>query len=388
MSASAAALRDGTEYLVFGGGGARALSFVGALNTFFDGSDAVAAQWYAKQLRGTAGTSMGAALAVCVALSIVPSRMKSLLHELRLDRITTNLNFVRMTTHLGLTDGSVVLEIAGRILAERGLAPDATFEDVRAVTGKDLALIAVNVTDSATVVMSSRATPGMEVRRAVRASTSLPLLFEPVVMGDAYVVDGAIHRNIPYDLFPPSRTLAFKVAFESPLAVTPGRHTASDLLALITNIVGCALEKQAEDLHEQSPCRVVETRPSVTTTSFSLTESQWAEVWRSGAVAMQAFLLKPWFVGAITAIMSGARQVRAPPPTPIMPRRVCLTAPVAISEPVASNDGNDGEYDEEETAASAISADVASLGSAVDSISSGVSDARVRASSVLRSMDM
>ena len=50
-------------------------------------------------------------------------------------------------------------------------------------------------------------TPYMEVARAVRISSCIPLYFAPVKYNDKYYVDGGCLRNLPVDAFPNSKSI-------------------------------------------------------------------------------------------------------------------------------------------------------------------------------------
>ncbi len=88
-----------------------------------------------------------------------------------------------------------------------------TLQEFHAVTGKDLSLVAADVTKGMKLVLNHRTAPGVPVVWAVRMSMSIPLLWQEVIWkqewghyrgldlaGDA-IVDGGLLSNFPIELF-------------------------------------------------------------------------------------------------------------------------------------------------------------------------------------------
>lgn len=66
---------------------------------------------------------------------------------------------------------------------------------------KDLYITAVNKSTGELEVFNATNTPDVEIALACRASASIPLVFEPVKIGDNYYVDGGYRDNVPMKYF-------------------------------------------------------------------------------------------------------------------------------------------------------------------------------------------
>jgi NTE family protein len=62
-------------------------------------------------------------------------------------------------------------------------------------------VVASNLSRQRPQVFNAHCTPDLAIWRAVRASISIPLIFEPVRINDEYFVDGGLALNFPIDLY-------------------------------------------------------------------------------------------------------------------------------------------------------------------------------------------
>lgn len=66
---------------------------------------------------------------------------------------------------------------------------------------KHLTVIASNLTRQQPQIFSAQTSPDLPIWHAVRASISIPLIFEPVKINNDYFVDGGLAWNYPIDLY-------------------------------------------------------------------------------------------------------------------------------------------------------------------------------------------
>lgn len=126
------------------------------------------------------GTSAGGAVAVLYAAGYTPAEIRDLFRNSELRRVA-----VPDHDRLGLFGQRRREEMLIRLLGER------TFADLRfpcAVVATDL------VSGKSVVINEGPLVP------ALLATTALPSLFPPVLMGDAVLVDGGILNNLPVDV--------------------------------------------------------------------------------------------------------------------------------------------------------------------------------------------
>lgn len=200
------------KYLSIAGGGLAGKLYVGALLAIDDHLKANGAcegvrQW-ARELRGVAGCSAGAVMAICVLIGLS-------LHDLsELCVMGSQLScFLRrpdpgmLAEHYGLDDASGVYDLIGEALRRAGLARDITLGGLHRYIGRDLVVVASNIQTSEKLYLSHKTHPDMTVCDAIVASCSIPFVYTPLVLGPGMTLcDGGLTENEPV-LFPTEETL-------------------------------------------------------------------------------------------------------------------------------------------------------------------------------------
>lgn len=156
--------------LALGAGGARALAHIGVLAVLDDAGLAP---------RAIAGTSMGAFVGAMYAAGADPDEMTAGVEGLELRQLAA-------LPTLTLKPGSIMT--ADRIEAQLRRVLPPTFADLRI----PLACVATDLVTGAAVVVSQGDLP-----RAVRASMTIPILFDPVPDDGRLLVDGGIVDPVP-----------------------------------------------------------------------------------------------------------------------------------------------------------------------------------------------
>ena len=163
--------------LVLGGGGARGLAHVGVLRVL---------QREEIPIDLIAGTSMGGLLGALFAAGIPFEVVEEEIAQLG-----------RLSEQIRLVDVSLTaagLSVRGRriynFMADL-LGDDLTFADLRL----PLAMVATDIRAGREVILQ-----GGLVIDAVRATISIPGVFEPVELGDYRLVDGGVLDNVPVDV--------------------------------------------------------------------------------------------------------------------------------------------------------------------------------------------
>jgi NTE family protein len=178
--------------LALGGGGVRGLAHLGALSVLEEHFT----------INGIVGTSIGAILGGLYALGHTPSELRVLAHTLRLSRFTSLF--------------SLDLEMKG-LVNGRGLR-----EYLRELTGghsiADCRIPFIAVSYDLRSRCTLLHTEG-DLALAMRASSSLPMLFRPVIYGDRVIVDGGIEHPLPVEYLPrlPEADLTVAVNVLSPV---------------------------------------------------------------------------------------------------------------------------------------------------------------------------
>jgi len=164
--------------LVLGGGGARGLAHIGVLKVF---------RREQIPIDLIAGTSMGGLVGALYAAGVSIETV-----ETEIGRLLSNRKEQMKLVDLRLT--SAGLSVSGRriynFMADL-LGDDLTFDQL----ALPLSMVAVDVNTGCDVILQ-----GGLVIDAVRATISVPGVFDPVDLGDYRLVDGGVLDNVPVDV--------------------------------------------------------------------------------------------------------------------------------------------------------------------------------------------
>lgn len=185
-------------HLVFSGGGANGIMYVG-------GYRALWASGVVAGLKGAAGTSIGALFATVSVLQIPPEDLEMMVQNLDTDKLMDNSWFplddvVKFFTHLGIYRGKYLENWCERIISRWSVA-NCTFAEMYHRTGRHLKICVANETLAEPEYWDHVTQPDMPVARAIRASASLPFIYDPVDHAGCRYVDGGICDIFPVDTF-------------------------------------------------------------------------------------------------------------------------------------------------------------------------------------------
>lgn len=114
-----------------------------------------------------------------------------------------------MTLKDVMSDSVRLLGPEGKCTQFRG----TTFADLKLFKPENkLVISGFDISNGTLVYFSFETTPNLRISKAVRASSSVPIVFAPVVHDGHLYVDGGVLRRVPVDAFPssaPERSIAF-----------------------------------------------------------------------------------------------------------------------------------------------------------------------------------
>lgn len=167
--------KGGTIGLALGSGGARGVAHIGVLEVLEE---------YGVPIDYIAGTSIGSVVGALYAAGVSVKKMKDF--ALSLDRRKTMSLFDPILNFSGIFSGNKIISI----LEDLGLK-GLSFSDLKI----PFSAIAVDMIKGREVVINKGS-----VVMAVRASSSIPMVFAPVIYKDYYLVDGGIIDPVPVDV--------------------------------------------------------------------------------------------------------------------------------------------------------------------------------------------
>ncbi|AIB52113.1 UPF0028 protein YchK [Faustovirus] len=201
--------------LVFEGGGVLGVSYCGVLEELHKLN-------ILKNITGFAGTSVGSIVASLLACGASYNFIKSELMGLNLAKLTDYtsdykiVNFVNLINHYGLCRGDKLYNWITDMLYKLTGREKITFSDVKQLYGNDLYITGTNLSRRSVVYFHHSSHPDMQLRDAIRISTSVPGIFTPVEYKGELMVDGGVIVNFPINVF-----------------IEKGKHSAHDTLGFM-----------------------------------------------------------------------------------------------------------------------------------------------------------
>lgn len=184
--------------IAFSGGGAHTLAFIGSIKYLEE-------HGYSEYVRNIIGASGGSFFALFMLLNWRYERVhayctKELLVHLNHNMISIKSLF-RLPSTFGLNDGECIVNIVEDILERSGVHAGATFMELTKMFGRHIVIAATNVTQRKIEYLSVDTYPEMKISTAIRMSTSIPILFTPVMYYDDLYVDSLVYNNFPVNFF-------------------------------------------------------------------------------------------------------------------------------------------------------------------------------------------
>lgn len=181
--------------LFLSGGGTLAISILGTLSVL----EEVGYVRPNQDIEHYAGVSFGAIISFCLVLGLKVKDILALLYQLDMTvfRLQNVCDIIKLIENFGIDNGEKLLVVFRTILQDRLGIEDVTFGRLFELTGKHLIIQAVNLSTGILVTFSALSSPDMSVTAALRMSTSIPYVFEPVKYDGHIYVDGAIISNFP-----------------------------------------------------------------------------------------------------------------------------------------------------------------------------------------------
>ena len=184
-------------HVYFSGGGIKGLCYLGIIRYIY-------IEKMMKHIRDVAGTSVGAYFALVLALQIplefLEEQMMLIVENFNLMTPENYLyidetKFANLLTKNGMLTIEFLLDPVVKYLELQYGASDLTFIEFAKKTGINLYVNSININHIQNVTFCVDETPNVSVIDAVKASMSIPFMFEPVLIDGEYYIDGVRDFN-------------------------------------------------------------------------------------------------------------------------------------------------------------------------------------------------
>jgi len=185
------------KYLVFSGGGARGISFIGALQILHK------LNILDEKILGYAGTSVGSLFASILAIGYTPDEMMLIMNKMDFNKIADSskeLNYI--------------YDLLGDLISVKTGNPDYSIKNLYLDKNIKLIIPVTSVLNSKLIYFNQNY--DIPIRMAVKMSMTIPHVFNPVIYEGGMYVDGGVFDYYPISVFDDdiqdtSEVLGFKI---------------------------------------------------------------------------------------------------------------------------------------------------------------------------------
>jgi NTE family protein len=182
--------------LVLSGGGQAGFSYIGVMKYLEETG-------YINNIQNILGVSIGSIFSLMITLNMNSKQFGNLLTLVNTEMGEINIhNILSFFETFGIDDGERITKLIKACIKVKLGNENATFEDLHNYNkNKNLLIFATNLTKKEKTIFSFDKTPNVELWKAVRASCTYPLYFQPIKIEDDLYVDGGVSCNYPIYYF-------------------------------------------------------------------------------------------------------------------------------------------------------------------------------------------
>lgn len=194
------------ENLVFEGGGTKGAAYVGCMKVMND-------LGLLHKVKRVAGTSAGSITAALLACGSGYEGLKEAIDHTDFSTFVDDKGWIlsdiyRLFWHYGFHTADPFVAVLKKYIGKYGGDPELTFAQLDQKIKnhpngrfKHLTVISSNLTRQKSQIFDHQRSPDLPIWKAVRASMSIPLIFEPFQIKGDYYVDGGLSWIFPIDVY-------------------------------------------------------------------------------------------------------------------------------------------------------------------------------------------
>lgn len=219
------------DTLVFSGGAIKGIALIGVLK-------ALQVNGILDHITTFSGASVGTLIILLHILGYSPEEMLDFIKSFDFSRIK-QISVKNLLTSYGLDSGVRLEYVIKRLIGKKGYNEDITLKDLFDTTGKKIVLATVCLNTKKTVYMSHESHPDIQVYKAVRMSSSIPVYYTPVFYDKYYYIDGGCIDNYPIHIFKDKIDNVIGVYLYEEKPVT---HEINSLETCLFEIINCLMK--------------------------------------------------------------------------------------------------------------------------------------------------
>lgn len=219
-----------TMAAVFSGGSTKAPLHVGAVQAMEEAH---------LPLKYFYGNSAGSIIAACLAIGYDFLALYKLALQMDFKKLLKGSKFLGIIRNNYINDGKAILDFY------HGIYGDKTFRSAN----HNLYIVGHSLAERSYKIFSKETTPDLEIYKAVRASSSVPMLFQPYEINGELFTDGGMSCDFPVDHVP-TYTKYVGHLIQSPANVLKWDTPIEYGLAIIDQIIQSNVESSIKRAHK------------------------------------------------------------------------------------------------------------------------------------------
>ncbi len=190
------------ETIIFGGGGIRCITYIGALKVLEQNHSNLA-------IKNIYGVSAGSIFGLMKVIGYSADEMQKVVIDTDFSKLV-HISIYNLEQY-GLDSGNRIMEWIEKLMDNKGYNKDITFAELYNKSSINYRVGTTNLTESIPVTFDKDSYPNLKVTQAIRMSISIPFIFSCVTFEDCIYIDGGVVDNFPIEMYTefPDTTIGF-----------------------------------------------------------------------------------------------------------------------------------------------------------------------------------
>ena len=217
--------------LCFSGGSIKAFTFIGVLKKLIECN-----KINLDKINMFVGTSAGSMLSFFLILGFSIEEIENFIINFNFSKLNGEIDCINLIEKFGINDGERIKLVLVKCLELKLNVKDITFTELFNKTGKKILIIGTNLTKKQEELFSLDTSPDMSVITAIRISSSVPLIFTPVIYNNSLYIDGGLVNNFPINYCPKDSTIGIYLR-TCPLEINSVQTFILGIINLVVNTI-------------------------------------------------------------------------------------------------------------------------------------------------------
>lgn len=229
------------DTLCLGGGGIKALSYLGALD-YLEEKEYI----HVDKIKTFSGTSAGSIVSFLFNIGYSVKELIDFSLQFDFTKFEPDINCNIFLGQYGIDTGDKIMTAIKTFLEDKYQIDDISFTELYNKTNIELNIVTTNYTLSKCEIFNYINTPDVSVLLAIRMSISIPFFYTPVEYNNCYYVDGGLTKNFPLIDFEPDRSLGLTIINKNENKLNSIQNYLNGLISITIDSISMNTIKEAK----------------------------------------------------------------------------------------------------------------------------------------------